>query len=167
MNFIRKNVIPMLIGFALAMLIVSAPLVIGQTQTPGSYPAGALASLTPNFTFTSTFTATSQNLTQKIPGLSTAAISVSGTALTTVTWQIFCSPDNGSNWFAIPYTTGAVTGTYNLVTIVAGAAITTTSASMYYVNLAGCTQYKISTSSTFTATSVKIVVTASAAKGII
>jgi hypothetical protein len=171
MKSILRKVTPFLAGFALALLMVSvaiAPLGTAQTQGGGGTIASPLGSLNPNYTYYSTFTASGQSTTQAIPGLSTVMIGVTGTALTTVTWQITCSPDSGVTYYGVPSTSGVVNATYfTIQAVTAGTITTTSSGTAYWVNLAGCNKFKLTTSGTFTATNVTIRVTGSYAKGII
>lgn len=128
--------------------------------------SGQLAVSQPNYSYAPmVFTATAQTKTQVLGGCSTATISISGTALTTVTWQIFASNDGGTNYYAIPQSTGAFTS--NVLTVTTGAATTTTAATLYYANLSGFTIFKIVTSGTFTATNVTAKVVCSANKGLV
>jgi hypothetical protein len=129
--------------------------------------SGTFASVFPNKVFPAmVFTATSQTKKQTISsgiggggGCGLATISINGTALTTVTWQVKASNDNGVSYFAIPYSDGTFTS--NVQTKVTGAAVTNTAAALYWVSLSGMTHFEIITSGTFTATNVTAQVTCS------
>jgi len=81
-------------------------------------------------------------------------ITVTGTALTTVTFSVQGSSDGGVTFYALPIYT------QNSPTTAAATSITATSAGLYQVSLVGITHVKITTSGTFTATSVSFVFTA-------
>lgn len=81
-------------------------------------------------------------------------ITVTGVSLTTVTFTVQGSSDNGITYFPLPVNAVASPGT--LATV-----ITATTSGMYQVSLAGLTHVRFVTSGTFTATSVSITLTAS------
>lgn len=81
-------------------------------------------------------------------------LTVTGTALTTVTFQIDGSSDNGATFYALPIYT------QNSPTTAAATSITATTSGLYQVSLVGLTHIKIVTSGTFTATQVSFVFTA-------
>jgi hypothetical protein len=146
---------------AVLAVVLAAILIVGSlgwkppnVAATSNYP-GTLISALPNYAYPPmVFTATSQTRTQILGGVSTATIRYAGTqgGVSTVTFEFEASNDGGQTWFPIPYTTGAVTATYNLFTMVAGATVNQTAATpaLYYVNLAGFTNFEIVSSSTFT-----------------
>ena len=81
-------------------------------------------------------------------------VSVTGTALTTATFSVLGSTDGGVTYNALnvsPINSPSTVATTTTVTV----------AGVYQVNLGGITNVKFSTSGTFTATSISIVLTAS------
>lgn len=81
-------------------------------------------------------------------------ITVTGTALSTVTFAILGSSDGGNTFTALPINAIATPGT-------TATTQTTTTGGIYQVNLAGITQVEFQTSGTFTATSVNLTLTTS------
>lgn len=106
-----------------------------------------------------TFTASGQSGSSIIQlnkaSYSAGTVTVSGTSLTTVSFSVYGSSDNGNSYFALPITNVANPGAASVTTV------TVTSAGLYQVNLLGITQVYLGTSGTFTATSVSLVFTAS------
>jgi hypothetical protein len=86
---------------------------------------------------------------------SVGSITLRGTSLTTVTFSVMGSSDNGATFYKIPITTVASPGATPTTTV------TATSNGLYQVNLAGVTNVKLVTSGTFTATSVSLTFAAS------
>lgn len=82
-------------------------------------------------------------------------ITLTGTSLTTVTFSLLGSADNGVTFFPLPLTPVATPGT------TAVTAITATASGLYQVSLAGLTHVRFATSGTFTATNVSLILTAS------
>ena len=82
------------------------------------------------------------------------SVTVTGTSLTTITFQVLGSSDNGGTYYAMPIYTVASP------TTPAATTITATANGLYQVNLAGLTHVKFATSGTFTATNVTITLTA-------
>jgi hypothetical protein len=82
-------------------------------------------------------------------------ITLTGTSLTTVTFSLLGSADNGVTFFPLPLTPVATPGTTAVTTI------TATASGLYQVSLAGLTHVRFSTSGTFTATNVSLILTAS------
>lgn len=82
-------------------------------------------------------------------------ITVTGSSLTTVTFSVWGSSDNGATYFALPIYTVASPSTSPTTVM------TATANGLYQINLAGLTHIKFVTSGTFTATNVNIVLTAS------
>ena len=118
-----------------------------------------------------TFTASSQTgATIQLNGLvvsstvgssfASGTVTVTGTSLTTVTFAVMGSSDNGATFYALPIYTVASPSTTPTTTI------TATANGIYQVSLAGLTHIKFVTSGTFTATAVSIVLTASPNAGI-
>lgn len=122
-----------------------------------------------------TFTATGQTSTVlQLNGLTTSTstvgssfasgtLTLTGTSLTTVTFAVMGSSDNGSTFYALPiYTVSSPTASPT-------STITATANGQYQFSLAGITHIKFVTSGTFTATNVSMVLTtspnASIAKG--
>jgi hypothetical protein len=133
-----------------------APLLVNAQNYPGTIPSAL-----PNYRYKAmVFTATSQTLTQAIGGVATATVSISGAA-TSCILQIFASNDGGANYFAIPYFAGVYTS--NVPVVVTGAAFPTYTNTpvLYWVSLAGFTNFKIVSSGTFTGASCTVQVTAS------
>jgi hypothetical protein len=173
MSFFKTNLTQKAISILMCVLIcmVGADFAVDLTsitaQAQGSNQ-GSLISIFPNQRFAAmSFTATSQNKTQSLQGCATAAVGVSGVALTTVTWQLTASPDGGANYYGLPSLAAAGTITSGVLPYTTQGAITTTAASLYFFNLAGLTNVKITTSGTFTATSVAVQITCSSNKGMI
>jgi hypothetical protein len=102
-------------------------------------------------------TASGQTDTLPIYGsaFSVGSITVTGTSLTTVTFAVMGSSDNGVSFYPLPITTVGSPGSTPTTTV------TATAAGLYQVNLAGITHIEFVTSGTFTATSVKFVLSAS------
>lgn len=82
-------------------------------------------------------------------------ITIAGTSLTTVTFSLLGSADNGVTFFALPITIVASPTTPGATTI------TATANGLYQVSLAGITHVKFQTSGTFTATSVSLTLSGS------
>jgi hypothetical protein len=82
-------------------------------------------------------------------------ITLTGSSLTTVTFAVMGSSDNGATYYALPIYIAASPTTSPATTI------TATANGLYQVNLAGLTHIKFVTSGTFTATSVTMTLTAS------
>lgn len=82
-------------------------------------------------------------------------ITLTGTALTTVTFQVMGSADNGATYYALPVYLAASPGTSPVTTV------TATGAGLYQINLAGLTHIKLATSGTFTATAISLTLSAS------
>lgn len=136
-----------------------APLFNQTVQAQAAQP-----SIFPNYRYPPmVFTATSQTLKQAVGGVSTATLEITGTA-TACTLQIKASNDGGSNYFAIPYFAGVYTS--NVPVIVTGAAFPAYNNSpvLYWVSLAGFTNFEIVSSGTFTGTSCTVQVTGSGNK---
>lgn len=83
---------------------------------------------------------------------STGTLTVTGTGLATATLAVMGSADGGLTFFALPISALAGSGA-------AATSITVTAAGMYQVPLAGITHIQISTSGTFTATNVSVLLT--------
>jgi hypothetical protein len=144
-----------LVSLLLAAALCFSPSIRAQSSTQNflqpntSYPAQA-------------FIATAQTgATQILAGKAFGTIEVYGASFTTLTWEIDGSNDGGSHWFALNTCVITTPGTKATTQ-------TTTSNSLYGVNLAGLTNFRIVTSGTFTATgSVYIKVTAGSTTGVI
>lgn len=82
-------------------------------------------------------------------------ITVTGVALTTVSFQVMGSSDNGATYYLLPV--------YSVVSPSASpvTTVTATAAGLYQFNLAGLTHVKLVTTGTFTATSVSFTLSAS------
>lgn len=118
-----------------------------------------------------TFTATNQTgSTIQLNGLQVSStvgssfasgtLTVTGTSLTTVTFAVQGSSDNGATFYALPiYTVASPTSTPTTT-------VTATGNGIYQVSLAGITHVRIVTSGTFTATNVSIVFTSSPNAGV-
>lgn len=116
---------------------------------------------------TQSFTATGQTgaaiqLNGLTPGPSTVGssyasgtITVGGTAITTVSFQVMGSSDNGATFYLLPVYTVANPAATPVTTV------TATAAGLYQFNLAGLSHVKFVTTGTFTATSVTLILTAS------
>lgn len=85
---------------------------------------------------------------------SSGAITVTGVGLTTASFQIMGSADNGATYYPLNVNSIATPTTLATTT-------TITANGLYQVNLAGLTHVKFVTTGTFTATSVSITLTAS------
>lgn len=81
-------------------------------------------------------------------------ITLTGVGLTTVTFQVMGSSDNGVTYYPLPVNAIATPSTTATTT-------TATTNGLYQINLAGLTHVKFVTSGTFTATSVSFTLTAS------
>lgn len=146
------------------LVLLAAPLALSAQ----SYYPGTQTSLLPNYSYgAQSFTATAQTgATINLAGVSTGLIEVSGTALTTVTWQLEGSIDGGTTWFPVgtaPYTFSS--GSLTIPTSVSSTQ-TTTATTLYMANLAGFTNVRFVTSGTFTATNVSIKLTAASNTGL-
>lgn len=82
-------------------------------------------------------------------------ITVTGVALTTVSFQVMGSSDNGATFYLLPVYAVASPNTPPVTTV------TATGPGLYQVNLAGLTHIKLVTTGTFTATSVSLTLTGS------
>lgn len=82
-------------------------------------------------------------------------LTLTGTALSTVTFQVMGSADNGATYYALPVYLAASPGTSPVTTV------TATAAGLYQINLAGLTHIKLVTSGTFTATAISLTLSAS------
>jgi hypothetical protein len=137
----------------------------GSKQKVGAYYPGSLTLVLPNYSYVMSFTATSQTVTQSLTGLGSATIQLSGTA-SAATVQCKGTPD-GTNYYALDYSDGTITATYNTVKAIAG---TTWSYSgtptIYYTNLTGSTGMECVTSSTFTGALLTVTIVASSNRGI-
>jgi hypothetical protein len=111
-----------------------------------------------------TFTGAGQSTTIQLNGLSSSStvgssfaagtVTVSGTSLTSVSFSVLGSADNGVTFYALPVTPAANP------CATAATTVTATSAAQYQVSLAGMTHLRIATSGTFSATTVSMVLTA-------
>lgn len=149
--------------YALTVLLVVIVAIVSLTAPPAAAQAfpGSQASLLPNYAYTpAVFTAASQTgATIFTGGLKSGLVTAYGTALTTATWKIQGSNDGGGHWFDLP-TAVYPTTTLPITTTVLSE--TTTATSLYVVNLAGFTNLRfVTTSGTFTATNLTLVLTAS------
>lgn len=81
-------------------------------------------------------------------------VTLTGTSLTTVTFAVYGSADNGATFYPLPISTLAVPGGTPAATV------TATAAGLYQVGLASITHVKFITSGTFTATAVSLTLTA-------
>jgi hypothetical protein len=133
---------------------------VAQAQIPFN---GAQSSVFPNYpvaTVTS-LTATAQTSASfGMPGSSYGVIQIKATAITTVTWAIQGSIDGGVTFF--PLNTAAI-----LVPGTVAATETSTANGLYVVNLAGITNVRFVTSSTFTATGLTIKLVTTSNKGLL
>ncbi|HVI10210.1 MAG TPA: hypothetical protein VND65_18110 [Candidatus Binatia bacterium] len=145
-------------GIVLGMILMATVLTIGcGTPAPQSdsqklganfYP-GTLTSLLPNYAYAPmVFTATSQTKTQSLSGQACLTLTMSSTALTTVTFQAKGSNDGGASYFPLRIAPIAATLTASV------SAQTATANTAYYVQVSSFTNYELVTSSTFTATNV-------------
>jgi hypothetical protein len=82
-------------------------------------------------------------------------IALTGTAITTVSFHVMGSSDNGATYYALPIFTVASPSTAPVTTV------TATAAGQYQFSLAGMSHIKLVTTGTFTATSVTLTLTAS------
>lgn len=82
-------------------------------------------------------------------------ITLTGVALTTVSFQVLGSSDNGATFYPLPIYTSASPTNTPVTTI------TATAAGLYQINLAGISHIKFVTTGTFTATSVSLTLTGS------
>jgi hypothetical protein len=82
-------------------------------------------------------------------------ITLTGTAITTVSFRVMGSSDNGATYYALPVYSVASPSTPPVTTV------TATAAGQYQFNLAGMTHIKLVTTGTFTATSVSLTLTGS------
>lgn len=81
-------------------------------------------------------------------------IQLTGSSLTTATFGVTVSSDNGATYFAVPICTVAATP-------ICATTQTATASAIFTINLAGLTHIKFVTSGTFTATSISLLLTAS------
>lgn len=82
------------------------------------------------------------------------AITLTGSSLSTVTFSVQGSSDNGATFYTLPVNLVTSPGAY-------ATAVTATANGLYQVNLAGLTHVRFVTSGTFAATNVSITLTAS------
>ena len=149
----------------LLSLVLAAFVALGVPMAHSQAYPGSQASLLPNYAYTpAVFTAASQTgATQYLGGVNSGLISAIGATLTTATWQIQGSNDGGAHWFNLPtaaYPTTAIPITTTAVSQ------TTTANTLYAVNLAGFTNVRfVTTSGTFTGTSLTLNLTASSNNG--
>jgi hypothetical protein len=110
------------------------------------------------------FTAASTNgVTHKIGALNSGVIHLVGVSLTTSVWSIQGSTDGGATWLSLP------TAAYPTTAAVTTTAVTQTSTAsgFYVVNLVGFNAFRfITTSGTFTGTSIGLTLNASSVKGL-
>lgn len=139
--------------------------------TPASaqygYPIGGYnASLFPTASFAAvTFTAASQNgAGSGLAGYKSGVIQATGVSFTTGVWSIQGSVDGGTTWFSLP--TASYPTTSVPITVTAVTQTTTTVPSRYVVSLSGLTNFRfITTSGTFTGTSLSLSMTATSNGG--
>jgi len=142
-------------SIAASLILVASSLMVGCSPKPAEVPLGAsyypgtLTSALPNYPFPlMTFTATSQTKTQALSGQDCLTLTMTSTALTTVTFLVKVSNDGGTTYVAARTAPYAATLTPSIT------AVTATANLPYIVNVAGWTNYEIVTSGTFTATAV-------------
>jgi hypothetical protein len=153
---------------ALVALIVLALGVAIASWSQGPPANPSLGSILPNYSFPAmVFTATAQTKTQALGGVSYATIDVTAVGLTTATFQVKASNNGGASYdFNVGvapyvYTSGALSA-------ISQSPITITSAPAVYVcNLAGFTNVEITTSATFTATSLTAKITGTSNHGVL
>lgn len=148
------------------LVLLAAPLALSAQ----SYYPGTQTSLLPNYSYAAqSFTATAQTgQTINLAGVSSGLIQVTGTGLTTATWELEGSIDGGTTWFPIgtaPYT--FTSGSLTLPVASVNQTETTTATSLYIANLAGLTNVRFVTSGTFTATSISIKLTTASNNGLL
>lgn len=137
------------------LTLLVASVVPGWTQSPYSVNIFKPATV---------MTATSQTSAAIPLGTSAAApksgsyaggnIQLTGSSLTTATFGVTASSDNGVTYFAIPICTMAATP-------VCATTQTATTNAIFTINLTGLTHIKFVTSGTFTATNISLLLTAS------
>lgn len=133
-----------------AALLASSMLAAQSPYSVNIFPAKVI-------TATST-TTTAINLgtvatVPKSGSYSSGVIQLTGTALTTATFGVTASSDNGVTFFAVPICTVAATPS-------CATTQTATAAALYAINLGGLTHIKYVTSGTFTATNISLILTA-------
>jgi hypothetical protein len=142
----------------LAMLLFLPVAGVPQNQA-SPYTNSVFASQT--FTATGQTGATVQLNSLTVPStvgssFASGTITLTGTSLTTVTFSVMASADNGATFpTALPITTVAAPGS------TPSTPITATTSGLYQISLAGITHIKFVTSGTFNATSVSLTLTAS------
>lgn len=133
-----------------------------------AFSLGAFGQASPynlNIFKTQSFTATGQTGTAiQLNGLvipstvgssyASGTITVTGVALTTVSFQVMGSSDNGATFYLLPVSSVTTPGT-------PATTVTATGPGLYQFNLAGLTHIKLVTTGTFTATSVSFTLTGS------
>jgi hypothetical protein len=149
MKFV-KYVKCLILALALAFVPIAANAQsLNPTQgTNAIFPAVTAT----NNTFTSAPIHLGQNPSGNGGSYSVGNIAVSGVGLTTVTFMVLGSSDGGNTYYALNINAA------NSPTIVSTTATATVSG-LWQVNLVGITDVKISTTGTFTATSVTFVLT--------
>jgi hypothetical protein len=135
--------------FAMALLAVALSAPLCGAQSISIFPAQI-------FTGTGQTGATIRLNQPPFPSSwSVGSITLTGTSLTTVTFSVMGSSDNGSTYYALPIYTATSPGATPTTTM------TATANGLYQVNLAGITNVKLVTSGTFTAASVSLTFVAS------
>jgi len=152
---------------ATTLVIVLACLAIGLSFPHPPTFAQANASnvnvFMPNSVYPAmTFTATSQTLKQAIGGKSYCTLSGTAVALTTATFQVKLSNDNGANYYAASVAPYAAS-----LTPVTTAFAVTSAPALYVFNAASFTSVEIVSSGTFTATSFSWQLTCSTNRGLL
>lgn len=143
-------------ALALALILMVTPGLWAVT-TPSPFSNSVFPAQT--FTATNQTGATIQlngvaNTSTVGSSFSVGTLTVTGTSLTTVTFSVYGSADNGATFYALPIITVASPSTVPSTTI------TVTTNGLYQVGIAGITHVKFLTSGTFTATNVNLVLTA-------
>lgn len=144
----------------IGMCLLSALLAIGIVSVPVStVHAQGQSNLATTVYPPMLFTATAQTDTQALGSFQCVVIQEKAATATTFTFQVGLSNDRG-----VTYTNAAVApyvGSATIASVLTATAISNNTSTWYVVNVAGFTNIRIVTSSTFTATGVQFTLTAS------
>ncbi len=150
MKNVMQLVMAAIVSIGLALGSVTVPYAQAQSS-PYSNSTYAPITLTGVATSAPIQLAPSQSGTSG--AYSVGNISLTGVSLTTVTFAVLGSTDGGATYTALPVSLIATPGT-------SATSTTATTSGVYQVNLAGITHIEVQTTGTFTATSVKFLLTA-------
>jgi hypothetical protein len=152
----------------LACLLILTVGIADLLSKPSNVAAqsSALTVAQPNYSYAlMVFTLTAQTKTQTLGGCASGTLEILGPA-TAATLQLFGSNDGGTNYFGLPFSTGAYASNVLAVTTPGTFPAYTGTPVMYFINLAGLTNFKVVSSGTFTGASASVKVVCSSNRGI-